>query len=270
MAASLIGALRWPLRDPGSEWEVLHVAQTHHRPPVPRWSRHSHVVLGMRRHLPPSRHQVPRPCCPSCPCCPQVVLFAVPGAFTPTCSKSHLPGFVESAGALAAKGVDRVVCLSVNDAFVMDAWGAAQGVADKVLMCADGSAELTKVSGLGAGARVASAAPGRRSTPLNRPCPPIVPAAPLSRRPAGHGHGRGPQRLRHGRQEQALRGGDRGRRGARAPTAAVPAGCCCRRSPALASTRPAAGPLQIKALNVEPSPGGLTCSSAKSVLDGLL
>lgn len=75
----------------------------------------------------------------------QVVIFALPGAFTPTCSKSHLPGFVENQEQLKAKGIDTVVCLSVNDSFVMDAWGKDIGVGDKVLMCADGNAEFTKV-----------------------------------------------------------------------------------------------------------------------------
>jgi peroxiredoxin len=78
----------------------------------------------------------------------KVVLFAVPGAFTPTCSAKHLPGFVEKADAILAKGVDAIVCLSVNDAFVMQAWGKDRGAGDKVLMLADGSAQLTKALGL--------------------------------------------------------------------------------------------------------------------------
>ncbi|MFQ5774710.1 MAG: peroxiredoxin [Kiloniellaceae bacterium] len=78
----------------------------------------------------------------------KVVLFALPGAFTPTCSAKHLPGFVEKADRIKAKGVDTIACLSVNDAFVMDAWGKNQGVGDKILMLADGSAELTKAMGL--------------------------------------------------------------------------------------------------------------------------
>ena len=78
----------------------------------------------------------------------KVVLFALPGAFTPTCSAKHLPGFVSKAGEIKAKGVDTIACLSVNDAFVMGAWGKDQGVGDKVLMLADGSAELTKAMGL--------------------------------------------------------------------------------------------------------------------------
>jgi peroxiredoxin len=77
-----------------------------------------------------------------------VVLFAVPGAFTPTCSMKHLPGFVEKAADLRAKGVDEVVCLSVNDAFVMGAWGKDQGATGKVRMVADGNGELTRALGL--------------------------------------------------------------------------------------------------------------------------
>ncbi len=78
----------------------------------------------------------------------KVVLFSVPGAFTPTCSKQHLPGFVQNAAAIRSKGVDEVVCMSVNDAFVMDAWGKAQGTAGKVRMIADGNAEFAKALGL--------------------------------------------------------------------------------------------------------------------------
>jgi peroxiredoxin len=78
----------------------------------------------------------------------RVVLFALPGAFTPTCSKAHLPGFVVNADAIKEKNVDRIVCLSVNDAFVMDAWGKDQNVDDNILMLADGSAEFTKAVGL--------------------------------------------------------------------------------------------------------------------------
>ncbi len=74
----------------------------------------------------------------------KVVLFAVPGAFTPTCSVKHLPGYVQNADAIKAKGVDTVACLSVNDAFVMGAWAKDQAVGDKVLMLADGGAALTK------------------------------------------------------------------------------------------------------------------------------
>jgi peroxiredoxin len=78
----------------------------------------------------------------------KVVLFAVPGAFTPTCSMKHLPGFLEQAGAIRAKGVDEIVCLAVNDAFVMGAWGKASNVQGKVRMLADGNAEFTKALGL--------------------------------------------------------------------------------------------------------------------------
>lgn len=77
-----------------------------------------------------------------------VAVFAVPGAFTPTCSAKHLPGFVQRADELRGKGVDEIVCLSVNDAFVMGAWGKDQQVGDKVRMMADGSADLTKQMGL--------------------------------------------------------------------------------------------------------------------------
>ena len=78
----------------------------------------------------------------------KVALFALPGAFTPTCSAKHLPGYVANAEALKAKGVDAVVCLSVNDAFVMDAWGKDQNVGGKVQMLADGNADLTRQLGL--------------------------------------------------------------------------------------------------------------------------
>jgi peroxiredoxin len=79
----------------------------------------------------------------------KVVLFAVPGAFTPTCSMKHLPGFVEKAAAIRQKGIDEIVCLSVNDAFVMGAWGEQQKAKGKVRMLADGNGELTKALGLG-------------------------------------------------------------------------------------------------------------------------
>jgi peroxiredoxin len=78
----------------------------------------------------------------------KVVLFAVPGAFTPTCSQKHLPGFVANADALKAKGVDEIACIAVNDAFVMDAWGKDQSADGKVTMLADGSAKLAKALGL--------------------------------------------------------------------------------------------------------------------------
>ena len=78
----------------------------------------------------------------------KVVLFAVPGAFTPTCSNQHLPGFVKQADAILKKGVDTIACVSVNDAFVMGAWGKAQNVGDKILMLADGSGVFTRKLGL--------------------------------------------------------------------------------------------------------------------------
>lgn len=78
----------------------------------------------------------------------KVVLFAVPGAFTPTCSNAHLPGYVEQADAIIAKGVDRIICLAVNDAFVMDAWGREQKVGEQIMMVGDGNAEFTRAMGL--------------------------------------------------------------------------------------------------------------------------
>lgn len=78
----------------------------------------------------------------------KVVLFALPGAFTPTCSAKHLPGFVANADAIKSKGVDTIACLSVNDAFVMDAWGKAQNAGGNVLMLADGNADFSKAVGL--------------------------------------------------------------------------------------------------------------------------
>ena len=78
----------------------------------------------------------------------KVVLFAVPGAFTPTCSARHLPGFVEHADAIKAHGVDTIACIAVNDAFVMGAWAKDQGTGSKVLMLADGSGAFAKAVGL--------------------------------------------------------------------------------------------------------------------------
>lgn len=78
----------------------------------------------------------------------KVVIFAVPGAFTPTCSEKHLPGFIAQADAIRAKGVDDIICFSVNDAFVMDAWGKDRGAGDKVTMIADGNGDLAKALGL--------------------------------------------------------------------------------------------------------------------------
>jgi glutaredoxin/glutathione-dependent peroxiredoxin len=78
----------------------------------------------------------------------KVVFFALPGAFTPTCSGKHVPGFVEAAAQLKAKGVDAICCVSVNDGFVMGAWGRDQKVGDKVRMLGDGSGAFTKALGL--------------------------------------------------------------------------------------------------------------------------
>lgn len=78
----------------------------------------------------------------------KVVLFSVPGAFTPTCDAKHLPGFIQHADDIKAKGVDTIACLAVNDVFVMGAWGKASGTGGKVVMLADGNAEYTKKLGL--------------------------------------------------------------------------------------------------------------------------
>jgi glutaredoxin/glutathione-dependent peroxiredoxin len=77
-----------------------------------------------------------------------VVLFSVPGAFTPTCDAKHLPGFVQLADQIRAKGVDTIACMAVNDVFVMSAWGKASGVGDKVLMLADGNGDYARALGL--------------------------------------------------------------------------------------------------------------------------
>jgi peroxiredoxin len=77
-----------------------------------------------------------------------VAIFALPGAFTPTCSAKHVPGYVQNHDALKAKGVDTIVCVSVNDAFVMGAWGKDQGAGDKVMMLADGNGDFTRAVGL--------------------------------------------------------------------------------------------------------------------------
>jgi peroxiredoxin len=76
------------------------------------------------------------------------VIFALPGAFTPTCSRAHLPGYIEHAEQLHSHGVDLIACLSVNDAWVMDAWGKAHNAGDKVMMLADGNAEFSIAVGL--------------------------------------------------------------------------------------------------------------------------
>jgi peroxiredoxin len=78
----------------------------------------------------------------------RVVLFSVPGAFTPTCDAKHLPGFVQLADQILAKGVNTIACMAVNDVFVMNAWGKASGVGDKILMLADGNGEYAKALGL--------------------------------------------------------------------------------------------------------------------------
>ena len=78
----------------------------------------------------------------------KVVLFAVPGAFTPTCSNQHLPGFIGHADEIRAKGVDDIICMSVNDAFVMGAWGTERGAGEKVRMIADGNGDFSKALGL--------------------------------------------------------------------------------------------------------------------------
>ena len=78
----------------------------------------------------------------------KVVLFSVPGAFTPTCDAKHLPGFVELADQIKAKGVDTIACTAVNDVFVMNAWGKQGGVGDKILMLADGNGAYAKALGL--------------------------------------------------------------------------------------------------------------------------
>lgn len=78
----------------------------------------------------------------------KVVLFSVPGAFTPTCSQSHLPGYINTASELKAKGVDTIACMAVNDVFVMDAWGRERGADGKVTMLADGNGDYTRKLGL--------------------------------------------------------------------------------------------------------------------------
>jgi glutaredoxin/glutathione-dependent peroxiredoxin len=78
----------------------------------------------------------------------KVILFSVPGAFTPTCDAKHLPGFLQNAQALKGKGIDTIACMAVNDVFVMNAWGKAQGAGDKVLMLADGNGDYSRALGL--------------------------------------------------------------------------------------------------------------------------
>jgi len=83
----------------------------------------------------------------------RVVLFSVPGAFTPTCNAKHLPGFLQNAAALHAKGVDTIACMAVNDVFVMNAWGKSANVGDQVKMLADGNGDYAKALGLELDAR---------------------------------------------------------------------------------------------------------------------
>jgi glutaredoxin/glutathione-dependent peroxiredoxin len=83
----------------------------------------------------------------------RVVLFSVPGAFTPTCSAKHLPGFIEQAEALRAKGVAKIVCLAVNDVFVMNAWGKSAGAGEEIAMAADGNGDYSRALGLELDAR---------------------------------------------------------------------------------------------------------------------
>jgi peroxiredoxin len=83
----------------------------------------------------------------------KVVLFSVPGAFTPTCNAKHLPGFVQKAGALRARGVGKIVCMAVNDVFVMNAWGKAANVGDAIVMAADGNGDYARALGLELDAR---------------------------------------------------------------------------------------------------------------------
>jgi len=83
----------------------------------------------------------------------KVVLFSVPGAFTPTCDAKHLPGFIQNAEALRAKGVDTIACMAVNDVFVMNAWGKHSNAGDKVLMLADGNGDYARALGLELDAR---------------------------------------------------------------------------------------------------------------------
>lgn len=91
----------------------------------------------------PNAHEVPKLAAGK-----TIAILALPGAFTPTCSAKHLPGFVEKADELKNAGVDEIWCVSVNDAFVMDAWGKTVGADGKVRMLADGSAEFTKAIGM--------------------------------------------------------------------------------------------------------------------------
>ena len=95
----------------------------------------------------------------------KVVMFAVPGAFTPTCSAKHLPGFVENAADLKGKGVDEIVCISVNDAFVMDAWGKSQNAGNDVTMLADGNGDSPRPWGWKWTVRASGSAPAASAMP---------------------------------------------------------------------------------------------------------
>ncbi len=98
-----------------------------------------------------------------------VALFSVPGAFTPTCSAKHLPGYVDNADAMAAKGVDEIVCISVNDVFVMGAWAEAAHVGDKVTLLADGNGDFVEALGLSMdGSRFGMGKRGQRFSMLVR------------------------------------------------------------------------------------------------------
>ncbi len=94
-----------------------------------------------------------------------VVLFAVPGAFTPTCSDQHLPGYVRRADELRAKGVDTVACIAVNDVFVLNAWGDSVGAADQVVMLGDGNGEFAAAAGWNSTAARSGSAPVPSATP---------------------------------------------------------------------------------------------------------
>jgi peroxiredoxin len=112
------------------------------------------MTIKVGDHLPEASFTTPSPDGPQALTTDQlfkgktVVLFALPGAFTPTCSARHLPGFKDKAAEFKAKGVDTIACLSVNDAFVMAAWAKDQGIEGEVLMLADGNADFTRKVGL--------------------------------------------------------------------------------------------------------------------------
>ena len=114
-------------------------------------ARQIHVPLRLRQGTvsqPLLEHRRRNPAQHGVPPVGKVVVFSVPGAFTPTCSKEHLPGFIDKADAIKAKGVDTIACMAVNDMFVMDAWGNSAGAGDKVLMLADGNGTYAAALGL--------------------------------------------------------------------------------------------------------------------------